>query len=162
MFKKLIPFFVLLLVVAPAWADWDPNNSNPKQATNHKMHYPQMPDPNGWDVDVTTGFVADDWRCSQSGPVDDIHFWISAKGDNWGNGIDFIEVDARIEQTAGLQLSEIFELHGEAYYRRLEREVLTRMLTAGKPAVLATGGSIVNDRDNYSILRERQIGRAHV
>lgn len=70
-------------------------------------------------------------------------------------GIDFIEVDARIEETAGLQLSEIFELHGEAYYRRLEREVLTRLLTAGKPAVLATGGSIVNDRDNYSILRER-------
>jgi XRE family aerobic/anaerobic benzoate catabolism transcriptional regulator len=70
-------------------------------------------------------------------------------------GIEFIEVDSRIEETAGLRLSEIFELHGEAYYRRLEREVLTRLLTSGKPSVLATGGSIVNDRDNYSILRER-------
>jgi XRE family aerobic/anaerobic benzoate catabolism transcriptional regulator len=70
-------------------------------------------------------------------------------------GIEFVEVDVRIEETAGLRLSEIFELHGEAYYRRLEREVLTRVLTSGHATVLATGGSIVNDRDNYAILRER-------
>ena len=60
-----------------------------------------------------------------------------------------------MEATAGLTLAEIFELQGEAYYRRREREVLTRLFTDGEPAVLATGGSIVNDRDNYSILRER-------
>ena len=69
--------------------------------------------------------------------------------------VQFIEVDERIEEAAGLSLTEIFELHGEAYYRRLEREVLSRLLTDGAPAVLATGGSIVNDRDNYSLLRER-------
>jgi len=69
--------------------------------------------------------------------------------------VRFVEVDLRIEHTAGLALAEIFELHGEAYYRRLEREVLTRLLTGGEPAVLATGGSIVNDRDNFALLRER-------
>ncbi len=69
--------------------------------------------------------------------------------------VQFIEVDEHIEEAAGLSLTEIFELHGEAYYRRIEREVLTRLLTDGAPAVLATGGSIVNDRDNYSLLRER-------
>ncbi|RMH39017.1 MAG: helix-turn-helix domain-containing protein [Deltaproteobacteria bacterium] len=70
-------------------------------------------------------------------------------------GVPFVEVDARIEQTAGLSLAEIFELHGEAYYRRLEREVLAQLFAENRPAVLATGGSIVNDRDNFSILRER-------
>jgi len=71
------------------------------------------------------------------------------------HGVPFIEVDARIEQIAGLSLSEIFELHGEAYYRRLEREVLSRLLAESHAMVLATGGSIVNDRDNFSLLRER-------
>jgi len=71
------------------------------------------------------------------------------------HGVPFVEVDYRIEQSAGLSLSEIFELHGEAYYRRLEREVLTRLLANPHALVLATGGSIVNDRENFALLRER-------
>jgi len=67
----------------------------------------------------------------------------------------FVEVDQRIEQVAGLRLAEIFELHGEAYYRRLEREVLMQLLADGIARVLATGGSIVNDPTNYGLLRER-------
>jgi len=47
--------------------------------SNHKMHFPQLPDPNGWDVfanfEVPFLPLADDWMCSQSGPVTDIHFW---------------------------------------------------------------------------------------
>lgn len=70
-------------------------------------------------------------------------------------GARFVEVDQRIEQAAGLKLGEIFELHGEAYYRRLEREVVTQLLAETRPLVLAAGGSIVNDPANYSLLRER-------
>jgi gingipain R len=48
----------------------------------HKMHFPQLPDPDGIDVNFTYPKVlADDWECSESGPVTDIHFWFSAKGD---------------------------------------------------------------------------------
>ena len=67
--------------------------------------------------------------------------------------VPFIEVDHRIEQAAGLSLGEIFQMHGEAYYRRLEREVLSRLLSKPASMVLATGGSIVNDTENYSTLR---------
>lgn len=63
----------------------------------------------------------------------------------------FIEVDRRIEEAAGLSLGEIFELHGSDYYRRLEREVLEPLL-AGPPAVLATGGSIVDHEPSYALL----------
>jgi XRE family aerobic/anaerobic benzoate catabolism transcriptional regulator len=70
-------------------------------------------------------------------------------------GVPFVEVDKRIEQTAGLALEEIFELHGEAYYRRLEREVLARLLAGGDAMVVATGGSIVNDASNFALLAER-------
>jgi uncharacterized repeat protein (TIGR01451 family) len=49
---------------------------------NHKMHYPQLPDPVGWDVVATQGHVghpgivaADDFMCMKSGPITEVHFW---------------------------------------------------------------------------------------
>jgi hypothetical protein len=47
----------------------------------HKMHFPQMPDPKGWDVCLRPMMVADDFVCSQGGAITDIHFWISWKDD---------------------------------------------------------------------------------
>jgi len=67
--------------------------------------------------------------------------------------VEFVEVDGRIEEAAGLSLGEIFEMHGESYYRRLEHEALERILSAGRPSVIATGGSIVNHRENFSLLK---------
>ncbi|MBL0219192.1 MAG: helix-turn-helix domain-containing protein [Myxococcales bacterium] len=69
--------------------------------------------------------------------------------------VPFVELDQQIEEAAGLPLSEVFAVHGEAYYRRVEREVLTRVLATPAPMVLATGGSIVNDPTNYGLLRAR-------
>lgn len=66
----------------------------------------------------------------------------------------FVELDARIEQAADLRLSEIFALHGEAYYRRLEHQALVELSLSGVPAVVATGGSIVMDPENFARLRE--------
>jgi len=71
---------VLTILAAPAAADWNAGDG-------HKMHFPQMPDPRGWDVNFTLHgvgaqlAVADDWKCTQSGPVSDIHFWFSSRGD---------------------------------------------------------------------------------
>ncbi len=69
-------------------------------------------------------------------------------------GVRFVELDQTIEQAAGLSLGELFELHGEAHYRQLERDALRRVLD-GTPLVLATGGSIVSDPGAYSFLRQR-------
>ncbi|HLU67524.1 MAG TPA: shikimate kinase [Kofleriaceae bacterium] len=69
-------------------------------------------------------------------------------------GTPFVELDQRIEQAAGLSLGEIFELHGEEHYRRLEREALREVLD-GSRVVLATGGSLVSDAGTYDLLRER-------
>ena len=64
-----------LVCTEPVAADWDPGD-------DHKMHYPQLPDFNGLDVNFRSPqVVADDWRCSESGPVTDIHFWFSAVQD---------------------------------------------------------------------------------
>jgi XRE family aerobic/anaerobic benzoate catabolism transcriptional regulator len=68
--------------------------------------------------------------------------------------VPFVELDQKIEAAAGLSLGELFELHGEAHYRELERDALRHVLD-GSPLVLATGGSIVSDRDSYAFLRLR-------
>ena len=65
----------------------------------------------------------------------------------------FIELDARVEEAAGLSLSEIWELHDEAYYRRLEHEVLVKILEMAPRAVLATGGGIVAEPATWERLR---------
>jgi XRE family aerobic/anaerobic benzoate catabolism transcriptional regulator len=67
----------------------------------------------------------------------------------------FVELDREIEAATGLSLGDVFTLHGEAYYRRVEREVLTRVLADSTPTVLATGGSIVNDPTTFALLRSR-------
>jgi XRE family transcriptional regulator, aerobic/anaerobic benzoate catabolism transcriptional regulator len=67
--------------------------------------------------------------------------------------VPFVELDRRVEQAAGLTLAEIFALHGEDYYRRLEREALTRILEQGRRVVLAAGGGIVNSPETYALLR---------
>jgi XRE family aerobic/anaerobic benzoate catabolism transcriptional regulator len=69
--------------------------------------------------------------------------------------IPFVELDALVERAAGMRLAAIFELHGEAWYRRLEREVLLGFLDRANDAVLATGGSLVQDPETWALLRAR-------
>jgi hypothetical protein len=69
---------VLMLLVGSttvALGDWDPGDG-------HKMHWPQNPDPFGWDICLHDQLVADDFLCTASGAITDIHFWVSWTGDD--------------------------------------------------------------------------------
>jgi XRE family aerobic/anaerobic benzoate catabolism transcriptional regulator len=68
--------------------------------------------------------------------------------------LPFIELDRRVEELAGLSLASIFDLHGAAWYRRLEADALERVLAEGERVVLATGGSIVQSPRTFERLRE--------
>jgi XRE family aerobic/anaerobic benzoate catabolism transcriptional regulator len=70
-------------------------------------------------------------------------------------GVPFVELDEAIVREAQMTLPSIFEIHGEAYYRQMERDVLRKILDSGKPAVVATGGSIVTDAETWALLRGR-------
>ncbi|MBN1918657.1 MAG: hypothetical protein JW889_12175 [Verrucomicrobia bacterium] len=59
------------LLLPAARADW--NEGDPAK-------WVQLPDPNGWDIKVTGGFVGDDFVCNEPGWVTDIQFWGSWKG----------------------------------------------------------------------------------
>jgi len=67
---------------------------------------------------------------------------------------EFVELDLRIEQAAGMSLGEIFMMHGEDYYRRLEREELTRLFSESAGCVLAPGGSIVTDPGSWDMIKQ--------
>jgi XRE family aerobic/anaerobic benzoate catabolism transcriptional regulator len=67
--------------------------------------------------------------------------------------VPFVELDRRIELAANLSLAEIFSLHGEDYYRRLERDVLQKVLEVERPMVLATGGGVVTAPETFALLR---------
>ena len=68
---------------------------------------------------------------------------------------EFVELDQRIETAANLSLAEIFSLHGEDYYRKLEREALEHVLLERKAIVLATGGGIVTSPGTFKRLKQR-------
>jgi hypothetical protein len=71
--QRIIGILVSMLLIGAtgiAVADWEPGDG-------HKMHFPQLPDPNGWDVDFHDWWLGDDWKCSETGPITDIHFWYS-------------------------------------------------------------------------------------
>ena len=66
-------------------------------------------------------------------------------------GLRFVDVDQWIEHQLGVSIATIFELEGEAGFRRREREALSA-LCAGEGQLIATGGGAVLDPDNRSCL----------
>jgi XRE family aerobic/anaerobic benzoate catabolism transcriptional regulator len=71
-------------------------------------------------------------------------------------GISFHEHDRVVEEAAGMDLGELFALHGDAYYRRVARETLDRLLAdVDGPAIIATAGGVVADPEAFDLLRRR-------
>ncbi len=68
----------------------------------------------------------------------------------------FYDSDTEIEKAAGLSISDIFALHGEADFRRGEQQVLKRLLTL-PPHVLATGGGAYLNEETRALMRDHAI-----
>jgi hypothetical protein len=101
---------VLALGATAARADWDVGQG-------HKMHWPQLPDltPTGLDVLDTWNyqgdpgvlepesakFLADDFRCTATGPITDIHIWGS-----WLNDETIMQPQFRLNIFADIPASE--------------------------------------------------------
>lgn len=67
--------------------------------------------------------------------------------------LPFYDADCEIERAAGKSVSDIFAEHGEAEFRRGERQVLARLLRE-PPHVLATGGGAYMDPATRALLKE--------
>jgi shikimate kinase len=69
-------------------------------------------------------------------------------------GLPFLDLDHEIEAHTGAAVSLVFELEGEAGFRKRESAVLAE-IAAGSGIVLATGGGAVLAETNRRVLRER-------
>jgi shikimate kinase len=70
--------------------------------------------------------------------------------------LPFLDADTEIEAAAGMSIPEIFETHGEPYFRDGEARVIARLLEGG-PGVLATGGGAFMRADTRERIRSKAV-----
>lgn len=71
-------------------------------------------------------------------------------------GMRFADVDHEIIARTGVSIPTIFELEGEAGFRRRESQALDE-LTRESDLVIATGGGAVLDPDNRTLMSQRAL-----
>ncbi len=64
----------------------------------------------------------------------------------------FVELDREVERASGMELSEIFSMHGQSMFRRLERQCLETIVARFERVMIATGGSLVTEAATYDLL----------
>lgn len=69
-------------------------------------------------------------------------------------GLPFLDLDQEIERVTGVSVSTIFDIEGEAGFRRRERALLEEF-SGQRGVLLATGAGAVLDPANRRTLRER-------
>lgn len=68
----------------------------------------------------------------------------------------FIDTDCLIEKIANMVITEIFETHGEKYFRKFERIAVKRAARL-KNFVISTGGGVVLNPSNIVQLRKNGV-----
>jgi shikimate kinase len=68
------------------------------------------------------------------------------------SGKKFIEMDEIIEQKAELSIKEIFAIHGEQYFRQLEKTLLLEICqnSRNSNAIISCGGGVFTNEENIS------------
>ncbi len=65
----------------------------------------------------------------------------------------FFDTDAEIVKQTGMEIPQIFEQYGEAYFRDVESEVVRRIANQSTGSVIATGGGAILRDENVRALR---------
>jgi shikimate kinase len=69
-------------------------------------------------------------------------------------GWSFVDLDDEIEKRAGARIRELFRIHGEDHFRRLERQELERMGETSQAVVALGGGAFCSDENQELIARK--------
>lgn len=67
--------------------------------------------------------------------------------------IPYLDLDNCIEKRADLTINEIFELHGEIYFRKLEHEMFLELLQSSEEAIIGLGGGTPCYANNHELLK---------
>lgn len=66
--------------------------------------------------------------------------------------LSFVDLDDYIVKKNRMEITKIFEKYGEGRFRKLEHEALQEVLLKN---IIATGGGIVEQKDNISLMKEK-------
>ena len=67
--------------------------------------------------------------------------------------MEFIDMDSYIEKQQKRSIKEIFADKGEAYFRKVESEALSKILSTSKKIVLSTGGGAPFYHNNMNLIK---------
>lgn len=65
-----------------------------------------------------------------------------------------VDLDEEIERREGRSISQLFAVHGEAYFRKVEREVLLAYLASRNVVIATGGGTFVQPANRADILAD--------
>src|SRR5690625_3582634 len=68
--------------------------------------------------------------------------------------LSFVDLDEYIVKKHGMEITTIFENFGENQFRKMEHEALHEVLLK---SIIATGGGIVEQKDNISLMKEKGV-----
>lgn len=71
-------------------------------------------------------------------------------------GAERLEMDQEIEKKEQMKISEIFEKHGEQYFRDVETEFV-KQLSKRSPSIVSCGGGVVLREENVRRMKEMGI-----
>ncbi len=67
--------------------------------------------------------------------------------------IPFVDLDKKIEEKLNLSINEIFEAHGEIYFRKLEHETFVELLDSPENLIIGLGGGTPCYANNHELLK---------
>lgn len=67
--------------------------------------------------------------------------------------LDFIDTDSLIEERLNMSISNIFEEWGEEYFRKLEHDVICKIIKSTEGTVIATGGGTPLYHGNLQLMK---------
>ncbi|MBR3756549.1 MAG: shikimate kinase [Firmicutes bacterium] len=71
-------------------------------------------------------------------------------------GKKFVDIDDMVEEHEGMTIPEIFAQKGEAYFRKVETQMLEKACIQSG-LVIGTGGGIVKKKINYNIIKQNGV-----
>jgi shikimate kinase len=71
--------------------------------------------------------------------------------------IPYVDLDKCIEEKSNLTISQIFENHGEIYFRKLEHQVFVELLNTPNDLIIGLGGGTPCYANNHELLNGKDI-----
>ncbi|BDU23303.1 MULTISPECIES: shikimate kinase [unclassified Flavobacterium] len=71
--------------------------------------------------------------------------------------IPFLDLDKIIEERAKMSINEIFEKHGEIYFRKLEHQIFVELLQSAENNIIGLGGGTPCYANNHELLKGEDV-----